>query len=276
MKRIPSLLSLALAIINAQEGSAQIIPNGNFENWTFVGAINTPDNWQGSVLQPCDPVSPIQTLDAVDGNYAILFETINCGGGLGVNGGNASVSFPTSENPAYLNGYYKSERSGEGMAEVRVRVTNNFIEIGGGFLQINSSVSSYTAFSIPITYTSELTADHVGIWLSSDVLSFKTLGNKLWIDNLSLSLTPLSTPDIEEARSVVSIYPNPAQDQLFVDVKNEAIGAIKILDVFGQIVAQKNAEIGTTVFDVRHLHQGIYFIHYPWNGTSNATKWIKQ
>jgi hypothetical protein len=276
MKKIKTIILVAFVLLSILKVKAQIIPNGSFENWTLVGSINTPDNWQGSVLQPCSPISPVQTTETVDGNYAILFETITCDAGLGVNGGNAAVLFSLSGNPQYLNGYYKSTRTGTGAAEIRITLKNNSTIIGTGQLQINSNTSTYTPFSLPITYTSELMADEAGIWLSSDVLSNKVLGNRLWVDKLTFSSTPLSTNDHLNGVESISIYPNPANDILNLELKNEGIFSIRIINTLGQELSKHKVYSGINTINTELLESGIYFIEASMNGKKVMLKFIKE
>lgn len=257
------------------KAKAQIIPNGNFENWTLQSNINTADNWQGSALQPCFPTSPIQTTDAVNGNYAILFETTTCGGGLGVIGGNIAVIFPISSNPGYLNGYYKSARTGTGAAEISIRLTNGFTTIGTAQLQINANASTYTPFSIPITYTSTLIADEAGIWLSSDVLSNKVLGNKLWIDSLSFSSSPLAVEDAINTVESIAIYPNPVNDILNIEIKESTKSEIRILNILGQELSKHELHLGVNKINTSLLDTGMYLIETFTNEKKIISKFVK-
>lgn len=82
----------------------------------------------------------------------------------------------------------------------------------------------------------------------------------------------------------LSIYPNPATDQLIVDLinpkRNEAVN-IRITNVLGQTVSQENIEISanqnkTVKYDISDLEKGVYFIEVKGTECKFVQKIIKQ
>jgi len=73
----------------------------------------------------------------------------------------------------------------------------------------------------------------------------------------------------------INIYPNPVQNELFVEVENEIITQMNIIDFTGKMV--KSISNGNSKsIDVSSLNQGIYILEiYSENGISN-TRFIKQ
>jgi|SRR5690606_6199531 len=79
--------------------------------------------------------------------------------------------------------------------------------------------------------------------------------------------------------SQVSIYPNPAKENLLIDSKNK-IGALKIniFSIAGKMLNTQKTNInGQTSIDVSGLKSGIYFLHIEdENGKKEVKKFIKE
>jgi hypothetical protein len=72
------------------------------------------------------------------------------------------------------------------------------------------------------------------------------------------------------------LQPNPADDQLFVDSKNE-ISKIEIFDITGKRIQTLFANHKTHVIDVKDLSSGLYFLKVSGaEGKSQTVKWIKK
>lgn len=69
----------------------------------------------------------------------------------------------------------------------------------------------------------------------------------------------------------VSIYPNPANSTLNIEVKETT--NIKIVNVLGKTVATQQLQIGNNSIDVSNLTNGVYFIHSDKGG---AVKFVKE
>ena len=78
-----------------------------------------------------------------------------------------------------------------------------------------------------------------------------------------------------EARSL-AIYPNPAIDQLYVNLGSgqEYNGQIKITDLSGKIVMTVDVQPGISLYqlDVAHLSRGMYMIYLMEAGEMKGTK----
>ncbi len=69
----------------------------------------------------------------------------------------------------------------------------------------------------------------------------------------------ISTVGLEAlAQNGWNVYPNPANDQLFIDV-NEAV-AISIIDMTGKMIQQEELKSGNNIIQVSSLTPGVYFI----------------
>ena len=58
----------------------------------------------------------------------------------------------------------------------------------------------------------------------------------------------------------ISYYPNPANDQLFIDLGSDTAVTIDIIDIQGRIVLHKPIDQAKTSLNVSHITAGVYFI----------------
>lgn len=67
------------------------------------------------------------------------------------------------------------------------------------------------------------------------------------------------------------IYPNPAQDKLFLDVDIKSILSVEMLNVLGQRVLKVD-KIGTSSLDIQHLSPGMYLLRIRYINGSTVTQ----
>jgi PKD repeat protein len=81
----------------------------------------------------------------------------------------------------------------------------------------------------------------------------------------------------ENPLSQVAIYPNPANEELFVDLKDlEGVNSITILDINGkQIQMVQNIENGVNTLPIAALKAGIYQVRITQNGLQYTQRIIK-
>jgi Secretion system C-terminal sorting domain len=262
--------------------SAQSIPNGSFENWTpqIVGTetVLTADYWLGSYTQGSSPVSPIQSTDHIDGDYGIEIETTQWPI-AGTAGGIVSCTFPMNTQPLFINGYFKSTRvDATGTGQVLIQLKNNGTIIGEGLFTTNSNVNIYTLFSQAITYTSNLTPDEATIWLCSEGIfgvNTENLGNKLWIDQLTFSDTPLYLENTAENATLFSMFPNPSKDLININLKNHHVASLTITNALGQRLRSELLIGANNSIPIGDFERGIYFVELEIADRIVVTKFIK-
>jgi len=65
----------------------------------------------------------------------------------------------------------------------------------------------------------------------------------------------------DEPDQKLSVFPNPAQDQINISIEGLQINAIQLFNVHGQILlTEPNHELKRTSLDIGHLSSGIYFL----------------
>jgi len=89
--------------------------------------------------------------------------------------------------------------------------------------------------------------------------------NNLYIDNITLDTFPMLSsgkiPDSPQDNHLVSIYPNPAYDvvRLFINASFKAVGTIRLLNTFGELIDERDVDFEEPVFwDVSRLPGGYY------------------
>jgi lysyl endopeptidase len=82
----------------------------------------------------------------------------------------------------------------------------------------------------------------------------------------------------ENPLAAIQVYPNPANEVLFVDVKDlEGINSIELLDMHGkQIMVQNKIEAGINTLAIEHLDAGMYQVRITQNGYQSTQRLIKQ
>ena len=74
-----------------------------------------------------------------------------------------------------------------------------------------------------------------------------------------------------EDNSYINIYPNPANDKINIELKNEIKGNVVITNQLGQVVKEMNIDGKELTIDVEDLTSGVYFI----NVSNQRMKFLK-
>lgn len=116
-------------------------------------------------------------------------------------------------------------------------------------------------------------------WESVD-FSIKGNGNAgiLTVENIKSGDYALGVWDEEHAslkenssKLNINIYPNPAEDKINIELKNEIKGNVVITNQLGQVVKEMNIDGKELLIDVEDLTSGIYFI----NVSNQRMKFLK-
>jgi hypothetical protein len=135
--------------------------------------------------------------------------------------------------------------------------TGNYEWVESGRVDIAPMIPNYpTSFYIAFIYTS--TDEMAAAWEVDDV---KVMGTNV--------------NDVNEAvTSVVSIYPNPAREQVSFMLDNDA--EVSIFDMTGRLVSVTECKAGQAQIGVSELENGVYFVNFRFaNGSTAVTKFVK-
>lgn len=297
MKKTVILLSSIVALSAASLSSnAQTIavPNGGFETWSIVSGVEKPSG--GWVISDemginCSPLSSTKTTDTASGNYALYLLSSNCPGAGGPHEGFAFCTFGISAKPTELRLKYKSQRVADSAGiEIKLlkRVAGVQTIVGQKKYKIGNSVATYTALTIPLTYTDTVNAPDTAILtLESDDLSTTTIGNKLWVDAISLwkpsvttSINDVATGGLTNATA----YPVPATGAVTLKYEMSTAGSIKAqsYNIHGALVTSaiwENMQAGAHTYtaDISNLAPGMYYYQLQQDNAQMTTvKIIKE
>ena len=135
--------------------------------------------------------------------------------------------------------------------------TGNYEWAESGSVDIAPLVPNYpTSFYIAFIYTS--TDEQAASWEVDDV---KVTGTHVNAVN-------------EVEMSAISLYPNPAREQVSFTLESDA--QVSIFDMTGRKVSETNVAAGQAQLDVKELVNGVYFVNFRFaDGTTAVSKFVK-
>lgn len=230
--------ALCLATAATQAQSIQ----GDFENWDSTGTDffrnYLPTGWMEVNNYNCEqenkPWAVTRTSDARSGDYAILLRNTE----LSINtpalimtatpedeSNNNRV--PVNTRHTRLNGYYKYQSPEADTFFVSVIMMKGENFIGYGEYTQYRQQSAYTYFDVPIIYVNAETPDAAIINILAGSSEHFVAGSTLTLDDLSFNLSQ-GLADTRELQAEVSLWPNPATDQLHVSLQGNVRGQLKV------------------------------------------------
>lgn len=275
-----SLLSIFAAL--SVSAFAQI-PNSGFENWTTVGTYSTPDNWE--TMNPTTAASGTFTAEkgtpgSPGASYLKLTsKTVSTTvvNGVAVCGKLNAVTmlptagFPSTLQPVSFTGKWQHMIFGSSQGAVMVTLTkyNTVTHMRDVVATANQTLTgmamSWAAFTIPFNYVSSVVPDSCIIFLKASG-STPYQDDYLWVDNLAFSGSVTGLTNLEQNNSNISVYPNPATENVTIElnIKTASALAIKLVDLTGKLIKEINVDkilgndkISMSIMDVA---KGSYFL----------------
>jgi uncharacterized repeat protein (TIGR03803 family) len=80
---------------------------------------------------------------------------------------------------------------------------------------------------------------------------------------------------LEDSQQIVSIYPNPVKEQLFINFPNTGNADIRLLDLTGRELQKIESSSNTTEIDVRHIVAGVYVVLVQVGNVSSVNRFVK-
>ena len=257
--------------------STQQFPNNDFENWSTLNGPEDPDAWGTYAAQYPTyhlPILVSKTVDAHSGTYAVKLVSdtgyVQPPFGSGIKGdtivgmlqlnlvnGYMSTKYPFAFKPDSITGYVKGTVAAhpENMNFIWIQLSKNGTVIGQGVYQMQSSISTYTRFSSPITYTSALTPDSmIFIIFASNPTKYYP-GNSFYVDDLAFiyKTTGLDKPS---NISGIAFYPNPVTDQLHIQCSEN--GIVRIYNTRGMLLKELPIVENLTKVSTNGFSPGLY------------------
>jgi len=265
------IYTLILLLASTSIFAQQQFLNSDFENWTHYPA-NTPftpydqaDHWASGndLLNLAPGVQPPteKTTDAQSGTYAVKLTSRSAAKQLAAGNlflgifklnimnpaSSAQFGIPYTDKPTGFNVYYKYSSVNGDSCSIAIylfkwnSVNKSRDTVGIGYFQTSQTVNSYTLLTVPVTYKSEVTPDSATMVFSSSAGGKELkgqVGSTLFIDNLSLDFSTLSTIS-PLANTGASLFPNPAKDEVKINNAPFTSGTMYFYNNQGALISTK-------------------------------------
>jgi hypothetical protein len=162
-------------------GQTNLIPNGDFENWTAAPRLT---DLKTNNCPECDP--PFETYivqkdsSAYHGRYAAKFIYNN------VYAAWIEIKFPLYTHPLFLGGYVKCHLNGTDTVSVKIRLFKNTAVVDSGEWLGTSSITQYQHMGIPITQHSAQVDSALIRITGGQTRNSGGKNTEFWIDYLTL------------------------------------------------------------------------------------------
>jgi hypothetical protein len=178
---------------------------------------------------------------------------------------------PINYTPHSFSFFYKYTSVGNDSAFAKLEVLDsNANIIGTSLVILSEEQSTYTLNNSPVTYTSNAPAAYVTVSFGPS-LNQVHFGSRLKIDDVSLE-HPLSVADDQQTSTMVSLYPMPCRDRLFIKGGPDKIEQVEIYNLTGSL--QLKGKLSGKEINVSSLVPGIYFLKLFYSGFSRTAKII--
>jgi hypothetical protein len=241
MKKVLRLIVFALAMQLTL--SAQIVPNGSFEEWeNNEFGIPEPVNWDAPFN-----LTGLVTVSRVDGYNGGFAAKLNAAefSGFGIVGPVLeTIDFPVSERYTTITGYLKGELAATDTLYVLAGfyIDNDDELVGLGFNFYHQDFADFTSFSINVFYPENVVPNNGWItFFIGNEDGEASLGSSITIDDIELS----SGAGMGEISPVFgrigNAYPNPASSQINIpfELREPDNISITITDLTGRVVYRK-------------------------------------
>lgn len=249
------------------------IYNHDFENWNdFSKTFLT--GWFYPKYVMIDSVSPLFVRQAIfnaPDDYAVEIQNLEFGGswnGTEISNKNGIFDksfggFPVHARHHTLNGFFKwlPENGDSMLIDIGMLLDGELV--GQGQFSTATTVNDFTAFDIPISYTSAgVTPDTCIITLRSYTVNPAKGPSRLFVDKLSFD----GFVNVEEVigtgkdlASSVILFPNPASSEITLQFSEDIRrGKVTVYDMKGTAMQTKDFSGTSVTVDTRELEKGIY------------------
>ena len=264
-----SLTLFALFIISiAVKG--QFVPNGSFDNWTTdIDGYLDPDQWDSSNLDQNGSANVFQATGQDGTGYSAMFTAVNVTGVPLPRGGNLEqflLPYTGSGRPTSLKGFWKTSNVAFGdYIFISVDMYDaNMVIIASASIQtsFSSTNMNWTAFDIPLSYTSSAAVTNYYLFAGLSTFSAQSINSVGYIDDLSFDIGT-GVNEIQKPVLNSAILNNGIDFNLSFDLNTNSEISASICKMTGQEVKQimnENLEAGhhKIPFDVSGLSSGIY------------------
>jgi hypothetical protein len=278
-------------------GTGDDIPGGDFENWN-TSSMPCLDSWMTTNLYTVPNIS-VEPGEPRSGNHSARITNQQISFGTGALGyillGNpetdfcsdASLTMAQGQAVTTLSGYYKYTAGNATEMATLFMQYSAINDLGGcdsiyEYYQYLPAAADWTQFTVnvPADVIAEWQAgsapDHFSIGFVSTIVSDTSEPNGdpnsvLLVDDLNVSYTTVGVK--ENLSSSVSVYPNPAADELHIQWPNYTQANIQLIDAVGKTMITANVFGVNTTLSTSDVPAGVYVLRVN-DGQSITTQQI--
>lgn len=249
------------------------IPDAGFENWSS-GSCDEPSGWNTvngstSILGLC--TAQEETANPNSGSSALKIQTGELGfpvfqtvpglvsnGNIDVQSQSVNGGIPFTERPTSFSGWYRAQPvNGDSYSLIAVLINENTGDtVGASIFEGSATVNSWTQFVEPVQYLNEQTPTLLQITMfASDPLNPQD-GSAVYFDDLDYQTITVGIDEI--ASTNVSVYPNPALDEVFFESTDNENMLVSIYNILGLKVQEQQLSGSANRVDVSELPTGTY------------------
>ncbi|MDD3688051.1 MAG: T9SS type A sorting domain-containing protein [Bacteroidales bacterium] len=246
-----------------EDPDPELIPNHDLENW-FDVEFTDPQSWHtlNSYFTAIGVSSVVESDDVFEGGSAaelvtslVMGEYIISGylslGEIFLDDDDPVRGIPYTDKPSKFKGYYKYYPQETDIAVVQVMFSDDDVTVGGGDYAFVAA-SEYTYFEVELNYDGD--PDTLTLVFSSGSIE----GSRLLLDNISFDF---EVNVADQNANKFTVYPNPANDILFVSFNQQSNSTLQITDISGRLLKEEDCNAhAQTKIDCSDLVPGIYFI----------------
>jgi len=243
-----------------------------------------------------------ETVDVYEGHYSLRlvsgtmtseYGDIFMPGAMGninidIIGVDCNLGRPFTFRPSAIKGWHKYIPVNRDSAAIEVVLKRGGNRIGGGKQVIKEGVPNWTAFNVPITYTSTQTPDSIIVVFSSsaayDFTDIETLmeckgqiGSTLYLDEIALDYGDINIKEMFAPEIKMNVYPNPSNERVSLQIAKETNGTVIIYDNLTRKIGEYPIN-GTQIdIDIQDYAAGSYLINVIENGKVITTnRFVKE
>jgi len=264
MKKYAFLFIISIIINNNVYN--QYVPNGGFENWTFVDLFDNPDDWNTGNIDALfsgdsiEKLTTIKTEDSYSGDYALellsvitnppdedtIFGYAICEGQINGEGDSLIYigGFPVSGNPESLCGYFKYSIVDQDTAYILCAFKKDGVVLLEEYVQIFGEQASYAKIVFDLhADTLPVTIDTVVIAFACSDFNNPKEGNSIIMDSLWLTGITDTIPNYDFEDWTFLSYEDPDEWQttnfFYLAFGNDSLCATKSTDSYAGQYALK-------------------------------------
>lgn len=222
------------------------IPNAGFETWS--GGM--PTGWMATNAPPVY-ITVTQVTTAHSGSYAVRGEVVTISGSLTmapiIQVGSAGDGFAYTQRPTSLTGWYQFTPASGSTDQFLITVTlmkSGTVQtaVAAGSIK-PAAASSYTQFTVPLTYVQTIAPDLCFIQFAlAPPSGSPKVGSSFIVDDIAFSTAPASLVEgnssIPGGFLLEQNYPNPFNPSTAISFQLSASSFVKldVINTLGQVV----------------------------------------